>query len=231
MMKWTDSAIAVATVMVAAAMMPTLKAAEETPMITVYEANVTDMDGYKNQFLTALQPKIDKAQERWLARGGKTTSLIGKAPENRVVMSMFSSKAKLDEFWAEAKDDFKIGQKYSTGMRFFAMPAITPLPTISGTPTLEVYEANVTDMENYKNEFLKALQPKMEKHKQVFLARGSNAAEALIGEAPKNRIAITVWPNAGAAQAFWNDAKDDFKIGQKYATDMRIYEVEGVAQK
>ena len=34
-----------------------------------------------------------------------------------------------------------------------------------------------------------------------------------------------------AAQAFWNDAKDDFKIGQKYATDMRIYEVEGVAQK
>jgi uncharacterized protein (DUF1330 family) len=93
MMKWTGSAIAVAAVMVAAAMMPTLKAAEETPMITVYEANVTDMDGYKNQFLTALQPKIDKAQERWLARGGKTTSLIGKAPENRVVMSMFSSKA------------------------------------------------------------------------------------------------------------------------------------------
>ena len=42
-------------------MMPTLKAAEETPMITVYEANVTDMDGYKNQFLTALQPKIDTA--------------------------------------------------------------------------------------------------------------------------------------------------------------------------
>jgi uncharacterized protein (DUF1330 family) len=201
MMKWTGSAIAVAAVLVAAAMMPTLKAAEETPMITVYEANVSDMDGYKNQFLTALQPKIDKAQERWLARGGKTTSLIGKAPANRVVMSMFSSKAKLDEFW------------------------------ISGMPTFEVYEANVTDMENYKNEFLKALQPKMEKHKQVFLARGSNAAEALIGEAPKNRIAITVWPNAEAAQTFWNDAKDDFKIGQKYATDMRIYEVEGVAQK
>ena len=35
--------IAIAAVLVAAAMMPTLKAAEETPMITVYEANVTDM--------------------------------------------------------------------------------------------------------------------------------------------------------------------------------------------
>jgi hypothetical protein len=51
----------------------------------MYEANVTGMDGYKNQFLTALQPKIDKVQERWLARGGKTTSLIGTAPENRIV--------------------------------------------------------------------------------------------------------------------------------------------------
>jgi uncharacterized protein (DUF1330 family) len=230
-MRWTVSALAVAAVIVGSALMAPLKAAEDAPYITVYEANVTDMDGYKNQFLAALQPKIDKVQERWLARGGKTTSLIGKAPENRIVMSIFPSKAKLDAFWAEAKDDFKIGQKYSTGMRFFAMPAITPVPTISGTPILEVYEANVTDMENYKNEFLKALQPKMEKHKQVFLARGSNAAETLIGEAPKNRIAITVWPNAEAAQAFWNEAKDDFKIGQKYATDMRIYEVEGVAQK
>ena len=86
MMKWTGSAIAVAAVLAAAAMMPTLKAAEETPMITVYEANVTDMDGYKNQFLTALQPKIDKAQERLLARGETqppnraSSSCVGRRP-------------------------------------------------------------------------------------------------------------------------------------------------------
>ena len=67
-------------------MMPTLKAAEETPMITAYEANVTDMGGYKNQFLTALQPKIDKAQERWLARGETqppnraSSSCVGRRP-------------------------------------------------------------------------------------------------------------------------------------------------------
>ena len=72
--------------LVAAAMMPTLKAAEETPMITVYEANVTDMGGYKNQFLTALQPKIDKAQERLLARGETqppnraSSSCVGRRP-------------------------------------------------------------------------------------------------------------------------------------------------------
>ena len=34
MMKWTGSAIALTAVLVAAAMMPPLKAAEETPMIT-----------------------------------------------------------------------------------------------------------------------------------------------------------------------------------------------------
>ena len=54
----------------------TLKAAEETPMITVYEANVTDVGGYKNQFLTALQPKIDKAKSAgW--RAGKLSRRTG----------------------------------------------------------------------------------------------------------------------------------------------------------
>ena len=51
-------------------------------MITVYEANVTDM----GEFLTALQPKIDKAQERWLARGETqppnraSSSCVGRRP-------------------------------------------------------------------------------------------------------------------------------------------------------
>ena len=52
------------------------------------------------------------------------------------------------------------------------------------------------------------------------------------GEAPKNRIAISVWPSAEAEQSFWNDTHDDFKMAQqKYTTDMRLYALEGVAQK
>ena len=49
-------------------------------------------------------------------------------------------------------------------------------------------------------------------------------------DTPKNRIAITVWPDAASEQAYWNETKDNFKIGQKYATDMRLNSVEGVAQ-
>ena len=59
-----------------------------------------------------------------------------------------------------------------------------------------------------------------------------SARRELIGEAPKNRIAISVWPSAEAEQSFWNDTHDDFKMAQqKYTTDMRLYALEGVAQK
>jgi uncharacterized protein (DUF1330 family) len=55
-----------------------------------------------------------------LARGGKTHTYIGDEAKNRVVITHATTD---DEtaFWNEAKDDFKIGQKYSTGMRFIAV--------------------------------------------------------------------------------------------------------------
>ena len=76
--------LALAVVVGAAAAMKASQAAEDTPYIGVYEANVTDMEGYKANFLTPLQPKLDAdIQERWT---GKTTERVGKAPENRVVI-------------------------------------------------------------------------------------------------------------------------------------------------
>jgi len=222
--------LALAVVVGATAAMKASQAAEDTPYIGVYEANVTDMEGYKANFLTPLQPKLDAdIQERWT---GKTTERVGKAPENRVVIGLYPSKAKLDAFWNESKDIFKIGQKYSTGMRFFAAPAMMPLPALANNQTFEIYEAAVSDENGYKNDFLKAIEPKLQKHKIAFLARGFNIGEQLIGEAPKNRIAISIWPSAEAEQSFWNDTHDDFKMAQqKYTTDMRLYALEGVAQK
>jgi len=73
--------LALAVVVGAAAAMKASQAAEDTPYIGVYEANVTDMEGYKANFLTPLQPKLDAdIQERWT---GKTTERVGKAPEPR----------------------------------------------------------------------------------------------------------------------------------------------------
>ena len=149
--------LALAVVVGAAAAMKASQAAEDTPYIGVYEANVTDMEGYKANFLTPLQPKLDAdIQERWT---GKTTERVGKAPENRVVIGLYPSKAKLDAFWNESKEIFKIGQKYSTGMRFFAAPAMMPLPALANNQTFEIYEAAVSDENGYKNDFLKAIEP------------------------------------------------------------------------
>ena len=45
-------------------------------------------------------------------------------------------------------------------------------------------------------------------------------------------IAGVGYPSAEAEQSFWNDTRDDFKMAQqKYTTDMRLYALEGVAQK
>jgi hypothetical protein len=52
--------LALAVVVGAAAAMKASQAAEDTPYIGVYEANVTDMEGYKANFLTPLQPKVGR---------------------------------------------------------------------------------------------------------------------------------------------------------------------------
>jgi uncharacterized protein (DUF1330 family) len=85
-----------------------------------------------------------------------------------------------------------------------------PRPSRGGTcrhlAAITVYEANVTDPEGYKNNFLKAVEPKLEKHGIRYLVRGG-APKALMGEPPKNRLVITQAKDLNAVTAFWNDSK------------------------
>ena len=93
-----------------------------------------------------------------------------------------------------------------------------------------VYEANVTDPEGYKNNFLKVVAPKLEKHGIKYLVRGG-APKALMGEPPKNRLVITQAKDMDAVIAFWNDSKDEFQnIATKYANGIRWYAAEGLNQ-
>jgi uncharacterized protein (DUF1330 family) len=93
-----------------------------------------------------------------------------------------------------------------------------------------VYEANVIDPEGYKNNFLKVVAPKLEKHGIKYLVRGG-APKALMGEPPKNRLVITQAKDMDAVIAFWNDSKDDFQnIATKYANGIRWYAAEGLNQ-
>ena len=96
------------------------------------------------------------------------------------------------------------------------------------TPVIGVFEANVTDPVGYKEKYLPLVMPKAEKAGIKILARGKT--QTLIGDEAKNRVVITEAPSMDAQMAFWNDAKEDFKIGQKYSTGMRLIIVEGVGQ-
>ena len=84
--------------------------------------------------------------------------------------------------------------------------------------------------EGYKNNLLKVVAPKLEKHGIRYLVRGS-APKALMGEPPKNRLVITQAKDMDTVIAFWNDSKDDFQnIATKYANGIRWYAAEGLEQ-
>jgi uncharacterized protein (DUF1330 family) len=105
-----------------------------------------------------------------------------------------------------------------------------PLRAADRLAVYTVYEANVIDPEGYKNNFLKVVGPKLEKHGIKYLVRGG-APKALIGEPPKDRLVITRAKDMDAVMAFWNDSKDDFQnIATKYANGIRWYAAEGLAQ-
>jgi uncharacterized protein (DUF1330 family) len=101
-----------------------LRAAGMTPVIGIYEVNVTDPDGYKEKFLPLVVPKLEKAGLKYLARGGKTQTLIGEEAKNRVVITEAPSMDVEMAFWNDTKEDFKVGQKYSTGMRLILVEGL-----------------------------------------------------------------------------------------------------------
>jgi uncharacterized protein (DUF1330 family) len=105
-----------------------------------------------------------------------------------------------------------------------------PLRAADRLPVYTVYEANVTDPEGYKNNFLKVVGPKLEKHGIKYLVRGG-PPKGLMGEPPKNRLVITQAKDMDTVTAFWNDSKDDFQnIATKYANGIRWYAAEGLEQ-
>jgi uncharacterized protein (DUF1330 family) len=128
-MKWTVSAVAAAFVLGAViggsyALTQPLKAAGMPMTYGVYEANVTDPDNYKSQFLSVVVPKLKQNNIKYLAVGGKTQTAIGDEPKNRIVLTEGSMDDQM-AFWKDAKDDFKIGQKYSTGMRLYFVEGVS----------------------------------------------------------------------------------------------------------
>jgi len=86
-MKWSIPAMGlllfVAGVVVGIAANPTkpLRAADRLAVYTVYEANVTNPEGYKNNFLKVVAPKLEKHGIRYLVRGSAPKALMERLPQ------------------------------------------------------------------------------------------------------------------------------------------------------
>ena len=99
-----------------------LRAAGSPPIYTVYEANVTDPIGYKNNFLKVVAPKLEQHGIKYLTRGLPARSFVGDAPKNRLVITQAKDMDAVMAFWNESKDDFKnIATKYADGIRWYAV--------------------------------------------------------------------------------------------------------------
>jgi hypothetical protein len=61
---------------------------------------------------------------------------------------------------------------------------------ISGTPTLEVYEANITDENGYKNDFLKTIQPKLDKPRHAMENSALSATDLRSSNFAQNNASI-----------------------------------------
>ena len=58
-----------------------LRATDRSTVYTVYEANVTDPEGYKNNFLKVVAPKLEKHGIKYLVRGGAPKALMSMPPK------------------------------------------------------------------------------------------------------------------------------------------------------
>jgi uncharacterized protein (DUF1330 family) len=132
-MKWSIPALAVTFVAgvvagAGTALNPVhpLHAAGSPPAYLVYEANVTDPDGYKNNFLKVIAPKLEKAGAKFLARGGMTKSYLGSPPENRLVIAQYNDINAANAFYQDAKSDFEtLAPKYANGIRYYVVEGVT----------------------------------------------------------------------------------------------------------
>ena len=101
-----------------------LQAEPKPPVYMIAEIDVTDLEGYKRQYLPLAQASLKAHGGRIVAAGDGAgiKSFEGTPPKSRVVIAAWDSLAQI-EGWlnsAKYKEDRKIGDKYAI-FRMFAI--------------------------------------------------------------------------------------------------------------
>jgi len=102
--------------------------AESKPMgYVIAQHTVNDQERFAKEFAPSIAKTIQDAGGKFLVRGGKTISIHGVPPPQRVVVIQFESVEKA-EAWAQSlgtKAAFAIGEKYAT-LNDFSVEGVSP---------------------------------------------------------------------------------------------------------
>ena len=79
-----------------------LHAQAKPPVYQIVEIDVLNQDAYVNDYVPKAQAAIRAAGGKFLAAGGKTTTIEGEPPKNRVVIQQWDSVEKITAYRASA---------------------------------------------------------------------------------------------------------------------------------
>jgi uncharacterized protein (DUF1330 family) len=105
-----------------------LHAQSKPPAFVVAEIDVTDREGYEENFLKPARKDIGDHGGKVLAGGyNKTMSLVGTEPPNRVVILEFPNMDAVKSWQDEGAMDMEntVGSKYAK-FRIYAVEGVTP---------------------------------------------------------------------------------------------------------
>jgi uncharacterized protein (DUF1330 family) len=93
-----------------------LQAETKGPIYHVAEIDVTDIDGYMNDYVPKVTPSVEAHGGRFVAASNEVTALEGMPPARRVAIILWDSLEQLQAWQAtdEYKEHRKIGEKYAT---------------------------------------------------------------------------------------------------------------------
>jgi uncharacterized protein (DUF1330 family) len=93
-----------------------LHAQAKPPVYYIAQNDIKDQAAYVKDFASKVPPTVKAHGGKFLVRGGKVTALDGPAPTSRVVVQVYPSLEKLQE-WLKSPEYVelrKIGEKYAT---------------------------------------------------------------------------------------------------------------------
>ena len=104
-----------------------LRAQAKPPAYVIAEIDVTNADAYTAEYAPLAKKILTEGGGTYLVRGGKSASLDGEPPKNRIAIIAFDSFDKAQAVYTSQvyRDARKIGEKYAK-FRVYVVEGVSP---------------------------------------------------------------------------------------------------------